>query len=154
MHGSLHGCFGIALLATLFPQFLRSMVNFFIEFFCCVLHGISSAYYVLHCIFCTAFSSWCFVCWFGFFHILWTAFSLVVFHLTFPTARAPRPLSQPVHPPGRAAGGGGQSLAAGESLLLSGVGAKESYSEQGAALGSLPGLRGRGAAPPAAPRRR
>lgn len=115
--------------------------------------------FLLHIMFCTAFFALHFphgVLFVGlvFFHILWTAFSLVVFHLTFPTARAPRPLSQPVHPPGRAAGGGGQSLAAGESLLLSGVGAKESYSEQGAALGSLPGLRGRGAAPPAAPRRR
>ncbi|XP_064534860.1 SH2 domain-containing protein 5 isoform X3 [Pseudopipra pipra] len=57
---------------------------------------------------------------------------------------------------GPAAGGRGQSrlLAPGEPLLLPGAGAQESHPQQSAALGGLPGLRGRGAAPPAAPRRR
>ncbi|XP_071305244.1 SH2 domain-containing protein 5 isoform X1 [Agelaius tricolor] len=71
----------------------------------------------------------------------------------------PRVLPAPARPRpaghrGPAAGGGGQSLAPGEPLLLAGAGAQESHPEQSAALGSLPGLRGRGAAPPAAPRRR
>ncbi|XP_041878136.1 SH2 domain-containing protein 5 isoform X2 [Corvus kubaryi] len=66
-------------------------------------------------------------------------------------ARARRP--RPAGHRGPAARGGRQSLAPGESLLLAGAGAQESHSEQSAALGSLPGLRGRGTAPPAPPRR-
>ncbi|KAM6045933.1 SH2 domain-containing protein 5 isoform 4-T4 [Theristicus caerulescens] len=62
----------------------------------------------------------------------------------------------PLHPPGAAAGGRGQSwrLAPGEPLLLPGSGAQKSHPQQSPALGGLPGLRGREPAPPAASRRR
>lgn len=119
-----------------------------------VLHNFFFFFFFAHSS-VLSFFAWCFAQLFCC-PILWTAFFCVVFRVTFPTgmARAPRPLSRPVHPPGPASGGGGQSLAPGESLLLAGAGAQESHSEQSAALGSLPGLRGRGTAPPAAPRRR